>query len=240
MYFEDVYDLLMDESVYEEWQTFFKLYFNLDKSLHILDLGCGSAQLTIQLAQAGFKITGLDLSEDMLARASFNQGESNTFFPLVQADMTDLSDFGFYDGIISSLDSICYLENQENVSRVFNEAYVHLNEGGYFIFDVHSTYQMEDLYPGYMYNHSREKFSFMWTAYQGKEPYSVIHDMDLFIKEDKMYRKKERTIKEKTYPLEDYQLMLKSAGFTQVNVYDGFGKNPIHEESPRWFFVCKK
>lgn len=240
MYFEDIYDLLMDKSVYEDWLSFFKLYFNSDEPLKILDLGCGSAQLTIQLAQAGFKMTGLDRSEDMLARASFNQGESSTFFPLILVDMTDLSDLGSYDGIISSLDSICYLEHQEDVRRVFNEAYLHLNKEGYFIFDVHSSYQMEELYPGYMYNYSEEDFSFMWTTYKGEDSYSVIHDMNLFTKKDKLYQKKERIIKEKTYSLEDYQLMLKQAGFTQVNVYGDFGKSPINERSPRWFFVCKK
>lgn len=240
MYFEDVYDLLMDDNVYEDWLSFFELYHHSEDDLKILDLGCGSAQLTIRLAQAGFKLTGLDRSEDMLARASFNQGEKQIFFPLILGDMTDLSDLGSYDGIISSLDSICYLEDQEDVRRVFSEAYLHLNSGGCFMFDVHSSYQMEELYPGYMYNYSEEDFSFMWTAYEGEEACSVVHEMNLFTKEDKFYERKERVIKEKTYLLEEYHLMLKQAGFTKVDVYDDFGKRPVHEKSPRWFFVCRK
>lgn len=240
MYFEDVYDLLMDKNVYEDWLSFFQLYYHPDDAAKILDLGCGSAQLTICLARAGFKMTGLDRSEGMLARASFNQGEKQTFFPLIAGDMTDLSDLGCYNGIISSLDSICYLEDQEDVRQVFSEVYQHLNSGGCFIFDVHSSYQMEELYPGYMYNYSEEDFSFMWTAYEGEEPYSIIHEMNLFTKEDKGYERKERVIKERTYPLEEYRLMLEQAGYAQVEVYDNFGKSPVHEESSRWFFVCRK
>ena len=36
----------------------------------ILDLGCGTGDLTAEIAQAGASVTGMDLSEDMIARGA--------------------------------------------------------------------------------------------------------------------------------------------------------------------------
>lgn len=42
---------------------------NSDKSLKILDVGCGTGRHTIELSQRGYTVTGIDLSETQLQRA---------------------------------------------------------------------------------------------------------------------------------------------------------------------------
>jgi 2-polyprenyl-3-methyl-5-hydroxy-6-metoxy-1,4-benzoquinol methylase len=41
----------------------------LDKSTKILDIGCGTGRHSIELAQSGYSVLGIDLSEAQLARA---------------------------------------------------------------------------------------------------------------------------------------------------------------------------
>ena len=59
----------------------------------VLELGCGSGRVTMAVAQAGFKITGLDLSRKMLARAEQKLAqlspETCSRINLVQGDMTN-------------------------------------------------------------------------------------------------------------------------------------------------------
>ncbi len=42
---------------------------NFNKSLKILDVGCGTGRHSIELTRRGYSVTGIDLSESMLAFA---------------------------------------------------------------------------------------------------------------------------------------------------------------------------
>jgi trans-aconitate methyltransferase len=52
----------------------------------ILDLGCGSGQLTAKIAETGAEVSGLDRSEEMIAEARRN-------FPLLKFDVADAANF---------------------------------------------------------------------------------------------------------------------------------------------------
>lgn len=40
-----------------------------DKSLRIIDIGCGTGRHSIELSSRGYAVTGIDLSESLLKRA---------------------------------------------------------------------------------------------------------------------------------------------------------------------------
>ena len=44
------------------------------------------------------------------------------------------------------------MQDEVEVGDVFKEVYNALNEDGVFIFDVHSTYQTDEVFPGYSYH----------------------------------------------------------------------------------------
>jgi 2-polyprenyl-3-methyl-5-hydroxy-6-metoxy-1,4-benzoquinol methylase len=48
---------------------FLEREINFDKSLKILDVGCGTGRHTIELTKRGYHVTGIDLSENQLERA---------------------------------------------------------------------------------------------------------------------------------------------------------------------------
>ena len=60
--------------------------------------------------------------------------------------MLDLSQAGTYDFVTCYSDSICYMQDEVEVGDVFKEVYNALNEDGVFIFDVHSTYQTDEVF----------------------------------------------------------------------------------------------
>jgi trans-aconitate methyltransferase len=57
----------------------------------ILDIGCGTGQLTAEIAQSGAEVTGLDYSPDMLAQARKN-------YPQLKFVAGDAADFSFPEG----------------------------------------------------------------------------------------------------------------------------------------------
>ena len=56
---------------------FIEKEINFDKSLKILDVGCGTGRHAIELTKRGYCVTGIDLSESQLKRAKEKAAENN-------------------------------------------------------------------------------------------------------------------------------------------------------------------
>jgi ubiquinone/menaquinone biosynthesis C-methylase UbiE len=61
-------------SKHEKYLRMFKAFCNaLNKEANVLDIGCGpGVPVTRALVDCGFHVTGIDFSEQMLARAAVN------------------------------------------------------------------------------------------------------------------------------------------------------------------------
>jgi len=239
--FAELYDELFDPAMYEQWLDFVRRELP-DQSGQLLELACGTGRLGVSLAQAGYHVTGLDLSENMLALAQEHVEEASVTLPLLQGDMLDLSEIGTFDAVTCFADSFCYLPNVETVQKAFEQVAQHLAADGEFLFDVITPHQTDDVYPGYMYNYRDEERAFMWTSYAGEIPHSAEHDLTFFIyNEDKQaFDEVSELHQERTYELAAYQQALKAAGFNDVTVTADFGQQEPTAETTRWFFKCRK
>ncbi|EOH87727.1 class I SAM-dependent DNA methyltransferase [Enterococcus pallens] len=233
-----VYDEVMDDSLYQKWLDF-SLRHLPSASCNLLELACGTGALAVAFANAGCTVTGLDLSEDMLMLAQDRALSEGVEIQLIAGDMLDLTDIGTYQAVTCFSDSLCYMENQEQVLKVFQGVYSLLEENGVFIFDVHSLYQMDTVFPGYSFHDQTEDFAFLWDSYVGKAPHSIEHFLTFFVKEGEYFERIDELHQERTYSLETYQELLKKAGF-QSKVYADFEDEAPNETSKRWFFVCYK
>lgn len=235
--FAKIYDELMDESLYDQWKAYTLKHIPLNES--ILELGCGSGRLASRLSRAGYKLTGLDNSIEMLSLAHIHKEETQTDYMLIERDMTDLSDLPNYDHVISFNDSICYLPNLDIVGQLFKEIHNLLNENGVFLFDVHSTNKMRD-FLSQNFHAETEEGLLVWDSYPGESPYSIEHDLSIFVQEtDNFYERFDETHYERTYPVDDYFNQLKNAGFHLIEVTSDFS-DKWDEEGKRWFFKAIK
>lgn len=66
--FAAVYDAVMDDTLYDKWTDFSLRHFPKGKK-KLLELACGTGIQSVRFAQAGYAVTGLDLSGDMLKLA---------------------------------------------------------------------------------------------------------------------------------------------------------------------------
>ena len=65
--FAAVYDAVMDDSLYDKWTDFSLRHCPKTKDRKkLLELACGTGIQSVRFSQAGFDVTGLDLSADML------------------------------------------------------------------------------------------------------------------------------------------------------------------------------
>jgi len=239
--FAELYDELFDPAMYQQWLDFVRRELP-DQPGEILELACGTGRLGVLLAQAGYHVTGLDLSENMLALAQQHAEAAEVTLPLIAGNMLDLSAIGQFAAVTCFADSFCYLPDLAQVQQAFTQVAEHLTATGTFLFDVITPYQTDEVYPGYMYNYRDETRAFMWTSYAGETGHSAEHDLSFFIwNEDKQaFDEVSELHQERTYDLAEYQQALMAAGFSHVKVTANFGQSAPGKQTTRWFFECQK
>lgn len=238
--FAGVYDAIMDDQLYDQWLAFTQNHLAPDTK-DILELACGTGILSLKLDQAGYRIKGLDLSPEMVELAQKRARKAGRQLEFIQGNMLDLPALEPVDAVTCYSDSICYLEDEVEVGDAFQQVFQVLKPGGRFLFDVHSIYQMEEVYPGYSYHENAEDFAFVWDSYPDDPPYSIVHELTFFLKEeDGRFVRKDEVHEERTYELLTYEILLEQAGFTNIQVYADFTDQAPDEKSLRWFFVAEK
>src|SRR5690625_2450634 len=136
-----IYDSLMVSALYQQWVEFTEFFLDKDQdkgTKKILDLGCGTGKVTWRLAEKGYQLTGVDLSEAMLVQAATHSQERNLQIQWLKQDISQLEGLTHYDLVISYCDVINYITDQDKVRDTFKHAYQSLNDDGLFIFDVHN------------------------------------------------------------------------------------------------------
>lgn len=238
--FAKIYDEVMDEQLYLDWLEFTCRHLKKNQQ-ELLELACGTGILSVELANLGFNVVGLDLSEDMIKLANKRTSPDDEGLSFMSGNMLELKEKNKYDAVTCYSDSICYMKNDEQVGQVFKGVYETLKETGTFIFDVHSTYQMEEVFSEYSYHYQTDEFAFLWESYPGEEDLSIEHFLTFFVSDKKgKFERFDELHEERTYEIETYKTLLKEAGFESIEVFADFEDVQPDEESKRWFFVCQK
>ncbi|WP_227934892.1 class I SAM-dependent DNA methyltransferase [Alkalihalobacillus deserti] len=242
--FAALYDSLMTDAPYEKWVEFVQKQLqqqNLE-GLSILDVGCGTGELLVQLQQSGANVTGVDLSADMLSLAKEKCDRAGFSPPLFQQSMTDLEGLGQYDVVTIFCDSLNYLETEEDVHNTFKSVHQQLKAEGILLFDVHSIVKINEGFINQTFADDVEKMAYIWTSFEGEHANSVEHEVTFFI-EDEETRLFERSFelhKQRTFSIDQYRNWLFETGFGDVSVFADFTNFEPKEESERIFFFAKK
>ena len=139
--FSYYYDEIMELIEYDGWVNLTKQY--LKPTSKILDLACGSGTLAISLANDGYKVSGLDLSKEIIAVAREKMITNHVEIDFKVKDMTNFNYEEKFDVITCYFDSVNFLTKNE-VYQMMNSVYNNLNDGGYFIFDLFTLSKMKE------------------------------------------------------------------------------------------------
>ncbi|TLY00173.1 MAG: class I SAM-dependent methyltransferase [Thaumarchaeota archaeon] len=104
----------------------------------ILEVACGTGNHTKLLAAAAYRVTGVDVSDDMLAIARRKVGGRATF---VRGEMRNLGQVveGTYDAAICLFSAISYNLSMSDLKRTLQGLFDHTREGGVTVFDTRFT-----------------------------------------------------------------------------------------------------
>ena len=240
--FAYVYDIFMDNTPYEKWGGFV-----LDRLRRagiedgiLLDLGCGTGNMTELLADAGYDMIGVDLSEEMLNVAMEKRACSGHEILYLAQDMREFELYGTVRAVVCFCDSLNYLLEEEELAQCFRLVNNYLDPGGLFIFDFNTVYKYETVIGDATIAENRDNCSFIWENFYDSEDQINEYDLTLFIREEEgLYRRFEETHYQRAYELETVKHLLEQAGLEFVAAYDAFTREPVKEDSERIYVIAR-
>jgi ubiquinone/menaquinone biosynthesis C-methylase UbiE len=102
----------------------------------VLDVGCGTGKSFLPLVRRGYRVTGCDISPEMLAEA---RRTAPPHVRLVEADMRDLPDLGRFDLVTCLDDAVNYLLGDDDLTRALASMARALAPRGLLVFDTNRS-----------------------------------------------------------------------------------------------------
>jgi len=189
-----------------------------DKSLKIIDVGCGTGRHTIELSKRGYSVTGIDLSDSQLARAREKAESANLKISFQKQDARNLPFNRDFDAAIMLCEGgFPLMETDEMNYEILKNVTKSLAEHGKFIFTT-----LNGLFPLF---HSVEEFCAS-TKENGNATYrSTTFDLMTFRDhnttefEDDHGNKKTLECNERYYVPSEITWLLKSLGYKTIDIY---------------------
>jgi SAM-dependent methyltransferase len=109
----------------------------------ILDAGCGTGSLCLTLAQAGFRMTGVDLSPRMIERAEGKDTAHQVEWQV--GDITSLALGATFDAVVSVTDVFNHFESLDEWELALRSLSEHLRPGGLVFVDAQTCRGLEQM-----------------------------------------------------------------------------------------------
>jgi len=132
------YDSLYQDKDYSSECDFLEKVFSKycnKRIISILDLGCGTGNHSILLAERGYLMTGVDISKNMLSFAKEKNLQKNVSINFHERDIRNLSLKKKFDAVILMFAVVSYQVSNSDIRAVFKSIKQHLKPNGIFIFD---------------------------------------------------------------------------------------------------------
>ena len=238
------YDALTADVDHRRWADYIEKQFQkCPIPIHtVLDLACGTGEMTCLLAERGYEMIGVDQSQDMLAVAAEKgrqvRGEAPIF---LQQSMQELDLYGTIDACICCLDSVNYVTDPRQLKKAFARVWLFLMPGGLFLFDINTPSKLRGL-DGQVFLDETEDTYCVWRAEYEKRGRICSYFMDIFRLDlgSGLWERGEELHRERAYEPEELTAFLREAGFRDIRQYGNLKLRPPREGEDRIFFVARK
>ncbi len=234
--FADVYDALMDDVDYDAWAAYYLALIDGQgvSPKTLCDCACGTGSLSVRFAGRGLRVTGVDLSGEMLARAQAKAREHGVQAMFVKQDMRALTLPRPVDALVCGCDGVNYLLDDADVSAFFERAHASLRPGGALAFDVSSPYKLEHILGNGFFGEERDDVAYLWSNRFDETRRVVTMDMTFFVRErGDLYRRFAELHEQKAHAPERLRALLEANGFANVRIYGDQTFAPPGDTEPR-------
>lgn len=201
---------------------FIEKEIKFDKTLKIIDIGCGTGRHDIELAKRGYQITGIDLSESQLKRAKEKAKDQRVKVDFQKHDARALPFHHEFDlAIMLCEGGFPLMETDEMNFEILKNATNVLSSNGKLIFTT-----LNGLFPLF---HSVEQFFAKANANSGKKGQATyksntfdlmtFRDHHAVVITDDLGNKKELRSNERYYVPSEITWLLKTLGYQKIDIF---------------------
>ncbi len=239
------YDSINAHVDYSAWADHIEAEFSKfsgEKPTLILDLGCGTGRLTLELARRGYDMTGADNSPDMLSKARENaeSARRGNVLWLCQS-MSEFELYGTVDVVVSTCDAINYLVSNEELMKCFGLVHNYLVPDGLFIFDVAARGKYRHIYSGRDIIIDGEDVFCGWqNEYNDKTGIADFY-LSYFVRDGEGWQRYDEMQRQRCRTVRSVRQMLKRTGFEVLSVNNGYMDKPLlagDEDKPDTERIC--
>ncbi len=238
------YDRLNTAVDYDLWSRYFveqMKHHGIGAGELVLDLGCGTGNLTLPLLQAGYDMIGVDISPEMLSAAR-DKCADNGYFPLLLCqDMTEFELYGTVKAALCCLDSFNYLTEDGELEKTFRLLHNYVEPGGLLFFDVNTPRKFEEMYGQESYILEDEGVYCGWENDYDPETKLCTFRLSFFEKQKNgLWRRTDEEQTERCYDTAFVQKTLTECGFCILSHLGSLDGKPADESDHRHYYLCKR
>jgi SAM-dependent methyltransferase len=228
-----IYNLpeLYDEQ-YQYYRDDFSFYTGLahDYGSPVLELGEGTARVSVALAKAGHNVVGIELSEAMVLKGQEHLARENLTdqVTLQQGDMRGLELPQKFPVVIAPFNTLMHAYTLQDQDATLATVKRHLEPSGVFAFDVYTPNfsNLNVLRREGEWNHVGGERAELFL-YQSLDADNQMLESRYYldtVREDGTLTRQTSILKQRFYTRFELERMLYQAGFQNVQIYGGFDK----------------
>lgn len=207
----------------------------------LLDLCCGSGQLARALTRRGFRVVGIDASDEMLRLARSNAPDAH----FVSADAVSFRSPQRFDAALSTFNSMAHFTTVADLARVFRNVHEALLPGAPFVFDLSMEEAYASKWRGSFALIADDHACIVEPSYDAERQTGTnritVFSMQASSSEQNasLFCRSNFAITQKCHSETDLRAALAAAGFSDIRSFDAQRDLSMPGEAGRTFFLCR-
>ncbi|HEY6251999.1 MAG TPA: class I SAM-dependent methyltransferase [Candidatus Angelobacter sp.] len=203
---------------------------------NLLDLCCGPGRHSVEFAQRGFRVTGVDRSGFLLDRAREHAAQTNLALEWVQADMRGFVRPEQFDLACNLFTSFGYFDTEQDDLQVLRNLHRSLKQGGALVIDIISKEKLARNWQNTMCSELADG-SLLVQRPQLCDDWCRVRTEWILIKDGST---RNFSFEHNLYSGRELKDRLLSSGFEQVQLFGSFAGSPFDLNAPRLVAVARK
>ena len=207
----------------------------LSSSPKVLDLCCGYGRISLELAQRGFSVTGVDINKNYLKRAKKEAADEKLEIEYINSDARNFSRPGYFDLTVNLYVSFGYCENSDDDLLILNNVYNSLKNGGVFIMEIlGKEIAVRDFVEADWFE--RAGYTLL-TEYEPVDSWTRLKNRWILIDKEKRI---EKVFTQRLYAASELRDFLFRAGFDSVEMFGNWDESPYDNNAEKLITIARK
>ena len=230
------FEYLNDDCGYENWSQYLITKLKKYALSDGLDIGCGGGWFTRAFFKAGYRMTGLDASAEMLDFAQETAVKEGVRGEYLLGDVSKMKLPKRFDFATAINDCINYIPKNK-LNAAFKNVAGALKKGGIFLFDISSERKFSEKIANTVCADDREEITYL--SFNKTENDCVAMDVTLFVKrKDGAFDRLDETHTQYIYREEEIIQALENNGFSVLEIEGHLGTDKT--QSDRICFLAQR